>query len=1228
MPLATECPHCGLSNPPGAAVCTVCSTPLPISDQRTDVPVSNQRPDETAPGATSWVSSPVQSSRYGDETRPSTGGWSAPASPVSAPLPRSGSVAPSGTLEVGRVIGNRYEILQLLGEGGMGAVYKARDGEVDRFVALKIIRPELASRPDILARFKQELILARQVTHKNVIRIFDLGEADGMKFITMDFVEGHDLKTILREKGKFTHDEAVKIITQLCRALDAAHTEGVIHRDLKPQNIMVDAKGRVTVMDFGIARSLEMTGMTQTGSLVGTPEYMSPEQAKGEDVDARSDLFTVGIIFYELLTGKTPFHADTTYATLLKRTHERARAPMELDPGISPQINSVVMKCLETDREQRYASALDIVHDIGQGTLTVSRTALSAIAVPSAPPSVAPGVSVLQRYRLWLAAGAAVIILAVVGIVFRGKIFPGTAKHHAGGPTVSLLILPLRNASGDPSIDWMGQSLAEMLRTDVGQSASLRTVSSDRLHQIQKDLRIPDNAELDQATLHQIAEFTSTDRIVSGEYAKLGQQIRIDATLQDLKQQHTISLKAEAPSEKQLLQSVAQLAQAIQQNLALSSDALKELRSKSFRPSSDSVEALRDYNEGLQLDRNGNNLEAAKRFQAAVQQDPQFALAYSRLALTYSGLGYDDKAEEFSRKASDLAERLPPQEKYLILANDARISKDNAKAIEAYENLAKASPDDPDVHLALGELYVATGALDKARAEFAKVLARDPKQVEALYYAGRVEVVSDNPQSGLDYLNRSLSLAVQLDNDEEKAKILQAIGISYQILDKLDDALRSFQESLAVNRRLGEKSGMAASLSQIAQVQQTMGKLDAAVSSFNEALQLSRGIGDKQGTADTLNNMGLLYDDRGNRDQALKLFKESLQLERDVGDETRQALRLNNIGHTYFLMGDLDNARTYFEQALGLYEKLKNTVEIADAVHNLAEISLNMGQYDQARTQYLRALDLRRNSGDKRGVAMESFGLGTLFEYQGRYGAQLTSQEEAVKAFRDAQDRSFWMATVVSGYGHALSLVGRYDEAQKNFEEALTLSRELKNESLIAQTLDYEGDSLFYRGEFKSARPLYDQALQEASRSKDRNLVLLSKISLARLDVHEGRSQMAGTLRALAQEADAMGLKYFSVECSVYLGEVLLSARQYSPAQQELETALRKGERLGLKALLAQAHYLLAETLKASGNLGEPALHLREARRLLEEIHTESHSDAVVKREDLRRISADVSGKP
>src|SRR3984957_17951734 len=265
-------------------------------------------------------------------------------------------------LEIGEILAGRYEILELLGEGGMGAVYKAQDRELDRPVALKLIRPELASNPDMLARFKQELLLSRQVTHKNVIRIYDLGDADGVKFISMEFVQGRDLRALIQEKAqdpdkekrKFSPEGAVEIMQQVCQALEAAHGVGVIHRDLKPQNIMREDSGRILVMDFGLARTMEGDGMTQVGALVGTMEYMSPEQALAQELDQRSDIFTAGLILYELLTGKMPFRADSALASLIKRTQERAIPISEHDSTLPGTLSSVVNKCLERDPKLRY----------------------------------------------------------------------------------------------------------------------------------------------------------------------------------------------------------------------------------------------------------------------------------------------------------------------------------------------------------------------------------------------------------------------------------------------------------------------------------------------------------------------------------------------------------------------------------------------------------------------------------------------------------------------------------------------------------------------------------------------------------------------------------------------------------------------------------------------------------------------------------------------------------
>ncbi len=283
----------------------------------------------------------------------------------SPPPGTSGPAGPSAILlEIGSVLSNRYEILELLGEGGMGTVYKATDRELDRVVALKVIRPEMAYHPEILARFKQELILSHRVTHHNVIRIYDLGEAQGVKFITMELIEGRNLQSILEERKRASPEEAVDITRQVCQALEAAHGVGVIHRDLKPQNIMVDAAGRVVVMDFGLARTVRGNGLTQQGAFLGTIEYMSPEQALGTELDQRSDIFALGLILYELLSGELPFGSDNALVSLIKRTQEAAVPVSTVMATIPGALDAIVSKCLERDLNRRYQAVSEVVADL------------------------------------------------------------------------------------------------------------------------------------------------------------------------------------------------------------------------------------------------------------------------------------------------------------------------------------------------------------------------------------------------------------------------------------------------------------------------------------------------------------------------------------------------------------------------------------------------------------------------------------------------------------------------------------------------------------------------------------------------------------------------------------------------------------------------------------------------------------------------------------------------
>jgi tetratricopeptide (TPR) repeat protein len=1217
------CPHCGTATNAVAGRCTSCNGIL-------DQPASRR----VAAGVLTPVHTPPPAE---DVTRLATnmpnlatpnpatagGGLGGPDATVSA-IQATGIGLTGATgaapLTPGQSFGSRYHVIRLLGVGGMGAVYQAWDDELGVAVAIKVIRPEITADPvaaaELHRRFKRELLLARQVTHRNVVRIHDLGEIGGIKYITMPFIEGEDLATVLRTAGRLPVSKALNLAKQIVAGLRAAHEAGVVHRDLKPANIMVEEE-RAVIMDFGIARAEGGGGSTVLGTVVGTLEYMAPEQARGEAVDHRADLYALGLILYDMLIGRRQAsRPDSILAELMGRMQHAPPSPRTVDPQIPEAVDAIVMRCLQANPADRYQTATELAADLdaldADGHPLAGRTVAGTIAVPRG--------SLLQRMPRWVwAAVALVIVLAGVGVFMLRDHWGGTARAPVPSGPVTLAILPFRNASGDASLDWVGTSLAEMLRTEVGQSAHLQAVSSDRLHQIVRDLRIATDSNLDPATLQRLADYGSSDKIVWGQYFRFGNEISIDARLEDVKGGRAVQLKARAVNEAALLTAVQQLATAIREGLSLSSDIVKELQASAFTPSSRSVQALRYYSEGLALTRQSKHSEALAKFELSTREDPDFALAHAKLAETYASLGRASDAEEVSEKAVQLGQALPLREKYMIEATHASILHNTEQALESYKNLLKVSPEDLETHFQLAALYVSTGSYDLAHDHLAKVLARDPKYVDALIQSGKVEILRRNWDGALKPLNDALTLAIQLENDEARANALHSIGVVYKRLNKPQDALRNYQQALEIKQRIGQKGSIATTLNEMGQIYSRLGNVAESKKRFEEALALRQEIGDKRGVGSTLIDLGALHWRQGAYDQALDLFKKSLQIQREVGNKDYEALSLNNIGSIYLKKGQYEEARTYFERALTLREQTKVPQSIAETVHNLAETSAMLGEYDEALRQSLRALELLRGAGDKRSAAMELHYMASVFGYQGRYGAALKNEEEALKILREGNDRTSLLAGVLSGHGLALSAIAKFDDATKSLDEALTLSRGLKDQALVAQSLNYKATAAFYRGDYATARGVFQEALTAAQPTKDPHLILVAKLGLAKTTVREGRDA-ATTLRSLANEADSVGLKHLGVEARIYLGDALLSARSYAEASTHLEGALRASEKLGLRALRAQSHALLAKVSRATGKLPDAQRHDREARRLIDEISKEAGTGDVARRSDLRAV--------
>ena len=1192
-----ECPYCSAQVQPDGEDCPECGRPLAL-DAAT---VRWSAEDQDA--ATQLISSP------GEEG--GADGWSLPADQSKAQ-----EVVLAAALEPGRRLGDRYEILQMLGEGGMGAVYKAKDVELDRLVALKVIRPELAKDPEVLQRFKQEIILAREVTHRNVIRIYDLGQADGIRFISMEYVEGEDLSNILKEKGKLSVEEAVQIMEQVCFALEEAHEEGVVHRDLKPQNIMIDQQGRVVVMDFGIARSMQITGVTQTGSLLGTPDYMSPEQVKGEHVDSRSDIFALGVILFQLLTGEVPYKSDSAMSAMYMRTQERAKPVRELSPDVPGFLDDVIARCLEISPQRRYQSARELVQDLevwrGGTPRTMSVTFRHFKTVRRN-----------TKRRIAMAVGAVAVIAALVGGVslYRSRVGPEPTVEAvpSAEEMTSLAILPFQNVSGAEEVAWLSSGLADMLLTDVGQSAYLRTVSSERLHEVRRDLGLAGEASLDSSARRRLAEVSNAQILVTGQYVKVGDQIRIDATVEDVEQGIRTPVKVEAASESELLQAVEQLAGLVRDNLALSSERVEELEGQGFRPSSDSVAAVRFYLQGRELMRQGNNLEALAQFESSIAEDSGFALAYSELGEANLIIGHGQEAEEHSRKAVELSEDLPSQERNLILAQDARITNDLEAGVEAYENLLRFRPNDPDLHYELGALYENEGLYDQAQEHYARTLLADPQNLSAQLATGRALALQGDASGALQVLGRAEELAVEVGNREVEANVLHNMGLAYEQLDQLEEALQVIEKSMEIKRELGDKRGMAASFNEIAIIQDLLGNWDEARASYRETVELGREIGDKQGVGITLMNMGNMERSLGNYDDALQLTRQALRIQIDTNDELNQGTSLNNIGAVYYMQGKYDDALVYYQQALEIREHLEVPSEIADTLHNIGETYTAVGDFERALDQYLRALEIRRADDDRQGAALESYYMGRVFTAQGRYSAALTSIAEAARTYRELQDRSAWFAESLAWQGRALSLLGRFEEADVVFDEALALSEEWQDEWLVAQVLNFQGERLYYAGEMAAAGTTLGRALELAQETGDPQLILISTISRTKVDIQSGRpAQAVADLESAIEEAETLGLRVLSTECRIHLGAALMGSRETDRAKEVLEQALRESEDLASLPLQLEAHHYLA----LLGQEPEASKHASAAARLLAKMREEAGSDSLLQRSDLKAIGA------
>jgi len=804
-----ECPRCHFMNPSGAAVCQKCGLPIPKPEE----------PDRTKTLETTF---------YG--------------------------------LALGSLVASRYQVLEELGSGGMGKVYKVIDRETREKLALKLLRPDIIRDDQAVARFMNELKIAHQVSHRNICRIYHLGREDSSVFIIMEYVPGEDLKTFIRRSGQLSIGKAVSLARQVCDGLGEAHRLRIVHRDLKPHNIMIDTEGNAKIMDFGVARSLREEGLTQAGYAVGTPTYMAPEQVEGKEVDQRTDIYSLGIVLYEMVTGRPPFRGDTDFSVASKHIHAAPVTPASLNPLIPDELSRIILRCLKKDKRERFQNAAELCAALDKLDKRIS-VAEGKPGSEEAPRKLRLG----RRSRAAAAAFALAVVLLAAYLYFNRN--PDRLRSAGGGePGVqsgwvnSIAVLPFDDLSPGRTPEYVCESLTDGIQvklTSLEMLKVLSTLSTRRYAGQKKDPR-------------EIGRELGVAALLAGSVLAQNGQLRVSINLVRTTDGSVLLGDTYPRKREEILDLEDDIAGDVAGRLGVKLTAADRERSKRKDPKND--EDYEVFLKGRHFAKRFSDYDEEEDFRAAVETlnayvgtHPDFALAFCSLGNVYEHqfVLHNNPADEYSMQGYyEKAYALDPdlEETNLGLGWSHFYRRDFDRSYGYFKRAAALGPDKSEVNWNVGSFFRSIGLDEKAIVFYEKALRTDPLNssihsflADSFMFIGDYEkglgsmerAIALDPEN-VGYRAYSIRLRILLGRLDEAEKRLAEAGEpglkqkSFRQLSALIAALRADREKalafLQENRRV-DQAGESASGLTVASVYALLGMKGEAVRTIEEGIR-------------------------------------------------------------------------------------------------------------------------------------------------------------------------------------------------------------------------------------------------------------------------------------------------------------------------------------------------------------------------------------------------------